>query len=107
MPPPSGPERRERQLKPAPHLGRRLDDQPELGRLRLALDVVAVHGAGEAALRRESQLIQGNELRGLVDAALEVVLSLQRSDLRAHDAEDDTLALGHEPERREIAGPLV
>ena len=39
--------------RPRP-LVRRLDHQPQLRRLRLRRDVVAVHGAGEAALRRQA-----------------------------------------------------
>src|SRR6266851_3558723 len=57
----------------APDLARNLDTARELGPLLLLGQQVAFLGAGEAALRRQAELLQGRELRGLVDAALELV----------------------------------
>ena len=59
----------------APHLLRRLDHQAQLGALGLHGDVVAVHGAAEAALRAQAQLVQRRVFGGFVDAALEQVWS--------------------------------
>ena len=61
----------------APHLARRFDHQAHLRRLRVARDIVAVHRAGEAALRRQAKLVERDALRGLVDLALERVLGFE------------------------------
>ena len=68
---------------------------------------VAFLGRGKAALRREAELVERDELRRLLDALLDVVLLLQRSGFRGHEAEHDLLvALRHEAQRLEAAGPL-
>ncbi len=54
-----------------------VEDEAHLRGLLLDLDVVAVHGRGEAALRRERHLADVEELGRLVDAALDVVLSIR------------------------------
>src|SRR5690242_7129178 len=77
----------------APHVARRVDDEAKLRLLRLHRDLVAVDGAREAALRRQAHLRERRELRGLVDAALQVVLAFQRSHFGAHQTQDDGLAL--------------
>jgi hypothetical protein len=59
--------------------------------------------AREAALRREAELLERHELRGLVDAALEHVLRLHLAELGGHQAEDDDLVLGQEAQRPEVA----
>jgi hypothetical protein len=41
-------------LNAAPHVARRFDDEAQLRCLRFDRDVVPVHGAGEAALRRQA-----------------------------------------------------
>src|SRR5690349_11730490 len=61
------------QLASAPHLLRRLHDQAELGELLLFGERVAFHRGGEAALRRQAQLVEVDVLRCLVDAPLELV----------------------------------
>src|SRR5260370_21374023 len=90
-----------------PHLARHFDAAAELGPLLVLGQQVALLGAGEAALRREAELFEGCELRRLVDAALELVLALQRTGLRRHDAQHDLLVLWQETQRLETAGPCA
>src|SRR5690348_9665401 len=91
----------------APDLVGGLDDQAELGYLLVVGQRVALGGGGEAALPGQAELVQGDELGGLVDTALEVVLGLQLGALGGDQAEDDHLALGNEAERLEATGPFV
>src|SRR5579862_4756395 len=56
-----------------PDLVGHLDDQPQLLGLLLASERVALHGGGEAALRRETELVDVEEAGGLVDPAPEQV----------------------------------
>ena len=69
--------------------------------------VVALDGAGEAALRAQGELIERAILPRLLDPALQRVLRLELRQLRRDEAEDDGLALRHEAQRREIARALV
>src|SRR5712671_4131182 len=55
----------------SPHLLRHLDDHPQLRPLLVLGEYIAVLGRGEAALRRQGELIDVNEFRGLLNAALE------------------------------------
>src|SRR6266700_4575179 len=50
-----------------PNLIRYLDDPRQLGPLLVLGQDIAFLGRGEAALRREAKLIEGDELRGLVN----------------------------------------
>ncbi len=60
-----GPLRRLARPRPAsPNLARRLDDQLELGHLLVIAEGIALHRGGEAALRREAQLLDLDVLRG-------------------------------------------
>src|SRR3978361_1936179 len=52
------------------------DDGAQPGDHLLPGEVVALDRRGEPALRGEAQLVEVDELRGLVDTALEVVLAL-------------------------------
>src|SRR4051794_17699801 len=70
----------------------RLHHEPQLGQLVLDREVVALLGAGEPALRGETQLIDVDEPRGLLDPALEHVLVLELGPLGRDQAEDDDLA---------------
>src|SRR5262245_47657611 len=90
-----------------PYFLRRPDDQRELGPLLLLGEVVALLGRGEAALRREAQLVAVDEPGGLVNPPLEVILALQLASLSRDKAEHDPLALGHETQRLEAARTLV
>src|SRR4051794_17185469 len=58
----------------APDLFRGLDDQRQLRQLILTRELVALRGRGEAALRREAELLDVDVLRGRLDPALELVL---------------------------------
>ena len=91
----------------APHFLRGLDHQRQLPALVFHRDVVAVHGAGEAALRRQAELVERRVLRGLVDAALQRVLVLELAELGGHQAEHDDLALGQVAQRAEVARAFV
>src|SRR6478609_9048487 len=92
---------------PAPDLARDLDDQAQLRALRLDRDVVAVHRAREAALRRQAELLERDVLRRLVDAALEVVLRFELAELGRHEAEHDRLALRQEAQRLEVTAARI
>src|SRR5262249_5137212 len=68
---------------------------------------VALLGRGEAALRRQAELVERCELRRLVDAALYLVLLLERAALRRDQAKDDAFPpLRQETERFEPAGAV-
>src|SRR5262245_53895967 len=89
-----------------PDLAGDLDAAGELGPLLVLGQQVAFLGAGEAALRREAELLERRELGGLVDAALELVLALERAALGCHDAQHDVLVVRQEAQRFEAAGAL-
>src|SRR5215831_3356004 len=84
-----------------------LDDQFELGHFLLVAEHVALDRGGEAALRRQAQLVQRHELRRLVDPALDRVRVFQLAPLGGYQAEHDHLAGRHEAQRLEAAGALV
>src|SRR5262245_29789736 len=81
-----------------PHLVRHLDAAAELRPLLFLGEQVAFLGRGEAALRREAELVEVDELRGFVEAAHELVLALERAGLRRHDAEHGELVLRQQPQ---------
>src|SRR5436190_15113056 len=91
----------------APDLVGDLHDPPQLRPLLVLGQDIALLGGGEAALRREAELIEVDVPRGLVDAALELVLGFERPALRGDEPEHDHLALGHETQRREAAGAVA
>src|SRR3954470_1520978 len=84
----------------APDLVGDLHDPPQLRPLLVLGQDIAFLGGGEAALRREAELVEVDVPRGLVDAALELVLGFERSTFGGDESEHDHLALGHEPQRR-------
>src|SRR5437867_5717219 len=87
----------------APDLARHFQGQAELTALVVDRDLVAVVRAREAALRAQAEVLERHVLGGGLDAALEIVLGLERRHLGADQAEHDLLSLGHEPERLEAA----
>src|SRR5215469_1142522 len=91
----------------APDVPGDLDDQFELGDLLVVAQHVPLDGGGEAALRRQAQLVERHELRRLIDAALEHVRVFQLAPLGGHQAEHDHLARRHEAQRLEAAGTVV
>src|SRR3954470_24975356 len=88
----------------APRLLRQLYHQPELCLLHFGADRVAGCGGGEPALRADSEAIERDVARGLVETALQHGLILEKVRLGRHEAERDRLALRHEAQRREVAG---
>src|SRR5260221_65259 len=91
----------------SPHLARKRDDHRELRPLLLFRENVAFFGGGKSALRRETELLGRDKFGSLVDAALEIVLLLQRAELGRDEAEHDLLvALRHEAQRLETAGTV-
>src|SRR3954463_13217949 len=70
-----------------PHLVGELLDHAKLRPLLLLGEDVALLGGGEAALRREAELLQRSELGGLVDPPLDVVLLLERAALGGDEPE--------------------
>src|SRR5438874_10066627 len=91
----------------APHLLRKLHDHPQLRPLLVFGQNVALLGRGEAALRGEAELLARRKLRGLVDAALDVVLLLQRAAFGGDEAEHHGLvAFRQKPQRLKAARAL-
>src|ERR1700683_1961027 len=83
---------------------RELHDHAQLRPLLLFGQDIAFFGRGEAALRRQAQLIERHVFGGLVDAALDVVFLFQLAGLRGDEAEHKLLlALGEEAQRLEAA----
>src|SRR5262249_57684565 len=89
----------------SPHLIRHLHDPPQLRPLLVLGQDIAFLARGEAALRREAELLERDEFRRLVDAALDRVLGFERPALGGNEAEHHQLALGHESQRLEAPPP--
>src|SRR6187431_3203391 len=91
----------------APNLVGELDDLAHLGPLLVLGEDIAFLGRGEAALRRQAELLERSELRRFLDALLDVALVLERAALGGYQAEHDLLVtLGQEAQRLEAAGAL-
>src|SRR3954466_4209372 len=90
-----------------PHVRRRLDDQPQLRDLVLDRERVALDGGGEAALRREAELVDVDVPARVLDPALQAVLPLELAALGRDQAEHDHLPRRDEPQRLEPARALV
>src|SRR5262249_14191473 len=91
----------------SPHLIRQLHDPPQLRPLLVLGQDIAFLARGEAALRGEAELVEIDEFRRLVDAALKRVLLLERAAFGGDEAEHHHLALGHEAQRLEAAGAVA
>src|SRR6187399_1776637 len=61
----------------APHFLRQVHDHLHLGPLGVLGQHVAFLGGGKAALRREAELVERDELLSLLDAGLNVLFLLQ------------------------------
>src|SRR3954447_18608359 len=85
-----------RQVGLAPDLGGGLDDQAQLRDLLVVGERVALDRRGEAALRRQAELVERHERGRLLDPPHELVLRLELAALRRDEAEHDALALRHE-----------
>src|SRR6267378_689130 len=89
----------------APYLFRDIDREPQLRPLLFLGEDVTLFGRGEAALRRNRELIQGHEFSCFFQPTLDVVLFLQFAGLRGDDANHhDLVALWQIPQRLEAAG---
>src|SRR6266542_6839231 len=71
-------------LSRAPDGPGRVNNQAELGPLRVLVDRIAAGDAGEAALRGQRQALEIDEARRLVDAPPEVVRVFQDRRLGRH-----------------------
>src|SRR5262247_2759743 len=89
-----------------PDLTRDLERQAELALLVVDGDLVTVVGARKAALGAQAEILERDVLRGRFDAALEIVLRLERGHLRADQPEHHLLALRHETQGLEAAGAI-
>jgi hypothetical protein len=90
-------------LEPAPDFSCGFHAQRQLRALLLHADVVALDGGREAALRAHAELVQRQVPRGLVEAALEIVLAFEGARLARDQAEHHARRPRHVAERREIA----
>src|ERR1700733_14709631 len=88
----------------SPDLSGDFPDHPQLGPFFVLGQYVAFLGRGEAALRRQAQLVKIGELRCLFDAALDGVLAFEPAGLGRHQAEHGKAALLQALERLEAAG---
>src|SRR6266851_1534575 len=68
-------------LSGAPYLLRSLDDQAQLRCLRLTRDLITMHGARKAALRRQTELVERQHFSRLVYFSLQRVLGLELAKL--------------------------
>ena len=89
-----------------PYLAGDLDDHAQLRPLLILGQRVAFFRAGEAALRRERELIERREFRGLVDAAQNRIPRFKLAGLRRDQPEYDRLAFRQEAQRLEAARAL-
>src|ERR1700722_17553462 len=94
-------------LCPAPHLFGNFDEPRQLDPLIGFAEVVAVRRRRKPALMAQCALLERHVFRGLLNAALDVVLGLGSGLLRAHEPEHDGRALRSKTQRGEIAGALV
>src|SRR5690606_40689597 len=79
-----------------PYLARGLDNQAQLLDLLLDGDVVAVHRARKAALRRKRELLERRVASGFFDPALQIVLALELAQLRRDQPQHDRLSFLHD-----------
>src|ERR1700722_14694055 len=99
------PSLRRRNYPSAPHLAGDLDHHAQLRPLLLLGEHVALFGGSKAALRRETELIEGGEFGRLLDAALDVVLLFQLAGFCRDQPEHDNLvAFGQKAQRLKAAG---
>src|SRR5215469_1375169 len=91
----------------SPDLVGEFDDHAQFRPLLFLGQDVAFLGRSEAALWREAELLERSEFARFFDAALDIVLLLERAALGGDEAKyDDLVALGQETQRLEAAGAL-
>src|SRR5947209_1010481 len=86
-----------------PDAGGDLADQAQLVLLGALADRVARAGRGEAALRRQGELLAGEDAARLADAVSQLVGRLQLAGLRRDEAEHHHLVVGDVTEGSERA----
>src|SRR5215217_4172241 len=91
----------------SPDLFRGVDAELQFRLLLLDGEIVAVVRAGEAALRRETQVLERDEFRGLLDTLLELILGFELRCFRGNEPKHHLLALPHVAQRLEAARALV
>src|SRR5579864_5423162 len=96
----------QRRTKSTPHLVGHFADHAQLGPLLVLGQDIAFLGRGEAALRRQAELIEVDEFLRLLDAALDRVLGFQRAGLGGDQAEHCEPAFRQPAQRLETAGAL-
>src|SRR5213593_591534 len=101
------PTRAGQRLEAAPDVAGQLDTERQLRLLLLDRNFVAVDSRREAALRADAKLVERDVLGRRVEAALEVVLLLERAELRRDEPEHHPHVLGRVPQRREVARARV
>src|ERR1700724_2743928 len=79
---------------------------PQLGPLFLFDESIPFLGRGEAALRREAELLEIGEFGGFLDAPLDDVLGFQRAGLGRHQAEHSKAIFLQALERLKTAGAV-
>src|ERR1700730_12853769 len=89
-----------------PHVLRDLADHLELRPLFLFGESIPFLGRGEAALRRQTELLEVGELGGFLDAALDGVLGFQGAGLGRDQAEHSEAIFLQALERRKTAGAV-
>src|SRR3954463_9564012 len=94
-------------MRSSPHLVRQVHNHAQLGPLLVLAQQVAFFCRGEAALRREAELLWRDVFGGLVNAALEVVCFLKHAELGRDEPEHDLLvAFRDKSQRLKPAGAL-
>src|ERR1700761_466614 len=92
----------------SPNLVGELYDHPQLGPLLVLGQNVALFGRGEAALRRQAELVERDVLGRLVDAALDDVLAFELAGLGGDQPEYQLFVpFRKKPQRLEAAGALA
>src|SRR5271169_5798609 len=90
-----------------PHLVGDLDRESQLRPLLFLGEDVALLRRGKAALRRDRELLQWSELRGLLQPPFDVVLLLELAEFRGDDADHhDLVAPRQVTQRLEAAGAV-
>src|SRR6202012_5534911 len=84
-----------------------LDREPQFRPLLFLAQDVAFLGGGEAALRRQRELIEGGEFGGLFQTALDVVLFFQLAALGGDDANPHDLVADRQIAQRLEAARAV
>src|SRR5579885_3329261 len=92
----------------APHLARGFNDQPQLRLLLVDRQRIALDSRGEAALRRQAELLERNVFCRLVEATLQIVLALERRAFARYEPQNHFLsALRYKTQRLEPAGARI